>query len=109
MGTLRGSKAKIQVQEGIKPKLFKPRTVHNVLKAKVGTELDRLVKHGIITPIQFSDWAVPIVPVVKQWFNCSVRGLQVNSKQGVSFRVISPTKSRRFVLSIIWRKGILKA
>ena len=66
MGTLRGSKAKIQVQEGITPKSFKPRTVPYVLKAKVGTELDRLVKQGIITPIQFSDWAAPIVPVVKQ-------------------------------------------
>ena len=64
--TLRGSKSKIQVQEGITPKLFKPRTVPYVLKAKVGTEIDRLVKQGIITPIQFSDWAAPIIPVVKQ-------------------------------------------
>ena len=47
--------------------MFKPRTVPYVLKAKVGTELlDRLVKQGIITPTQFSDWAAPIIPVVKQ-------------------------------------------
>ena len=46
--------------------MFKPRTVPYVLKVKVGTELDRLVKQGNITPIQFSDWAAPIVPVVKQ-------------------------------------------
>ena len=46
--------------------MFKPRTVPYVLKAKVGTQLDRLVKQGIITLIQFSDWSAPIVPVVKK-------------------------------------------
>ena len=65
LGTLRGMKAKIQVQEGITQKFFRPRIPY-VLKAKVETELDRLVNQGIITPIQFSDWAAPIVPVVKQ-------------------------------------------
>ena len=28
--------------------------------------LDRLVAEGIIEPVQFADWAAPIVPVVKQ-------------------------------------------
>ena len=31
-----------------------------------GTELDRLEKEGIIEAVRFSDWAAPIVPVVKR-------------------------------------------
>lgn len=35
-------------------------------KAKVEAELDRLKKDGIIDPIQFADWAAPVVPMLKQ-------------------------------------------
>ena len=37
-----------------------------VFKEKVEAELDRLQSLGIISPVQFSRWAAPIVPVVKQ-------------------------------------------
>ena len=36
------------------------------LKEKVEKELERLVDLKIITPVSFSDWAAPIVPVIKQ-------------------------------------------
>ena len=35
------------------------------LRAKVEQELERLERLGIIKPVQFSDWAAPIVPIVK--------------------------------------------
>ena len=34
-------------------------------KQKVKQELERLKKQDVITPVLFSDWATPIVPVVK--------------------------------------------
>ena len=36
------------------------------LRDKVTRELDRLERLGIIEPVQFADWAAPIVPIVKQ-------------------------------------------
>ena len=36
------------------------------LKGKIEQELDRLVKQGVIEPNTFSEWAAPIVPVLKK-------------------------------------------
>ena len=41
------------------------------LKVKVGQELQQLEKQGIIMPVKFSDWAAPVVPVLKA--NGSIR------------------------------------
>ena len=65
LGTLKGTKAKIQVDPQASPKFFKPRSVPFVLREKVESELDRLQKEDIIEPVTFSEWAAPIVPVVK--------------------------------------------
>ena len=45
---------------------MKARPVPYALKAKVEKELDRLLSEGIISPVEFTEWATPIVPVVKQ-------------------------------------------
>ena len=45
---------------------MKARPVPYALKAKVELELDRLQSEGILSPVEFSEWAAPIVPVVKQ-------------------------------------------
>ena len=36
------------------------------MKARVDAELDRLQKAGIISPVKHSEWAAPVVPVVKK-------------------------------------------
>ena len=36
------------------------------MKGKIEKELDRLVEQGVIEPICYSEWAVPIVPVLKK-------------------------------------------
>ena len=36
------------------------------LRAKVEAEIKRLVNSGVLEPVKFSEWAAPVVPVVKQ-------------------------------------------
>ena len=44
---------------------FKPRPVPFALKEKIADELRRLEKIGVLEKVEFSDWATPIVPVLK--------------------------------------------
>ena len=66
LSTLRGTTAKIHVDSQATPKFFKPHSVPYILREMVEKELDRLLNEGIIEPVQFSDWAAPIVPIVKE-------------------------------------------
>jgi len=36
-----------------------------MMRAKIESELDHLLDEGIISPVEYSDWAAPIVPVLK--------------------------------------------
>ncbi|XP_061594943.1 uncharacterized protein K02A2.6-like [Cololabis saira] len=65
LGTWRGPPAKIYVKEGVAPKYYKPRPVPYAMRKKVEGELQRLTNQGIIEPVKFSEWAAPIVPVLK--------------------------------------------
>ncbi len=71
LGTIKGFKAKFNVKPDAQPKFFKSRSVPFTMKSLVETELNRLVSEKIISPVQSSQWAAPIVPVLKQ--NGSVR------------------------------------
>ena len=53
------------MEESEHPHFFKPRSVPLALKTKVEAELERLVEEGIVEPVNFSEWAAPIVPVMK--------------------------------------------
>ena len=66
LGTLKGVKLRLCVDPEATPRFFKPRSVPYAISGKVEKELERLEKLGIIEPIQFSRWAAPIVPVLKQ-------------------------------------------
>ena len=65
LGRMTNVKAKIFLNPEAQPRFCKPRSVPFALRAKVNSELERLEKAGVIEPVQFSDWAAPIVPVLK--------------------------------------------
>ena len=66
LGLLTGLKAKLHVKSDAIPKFCRARTVPFALKKPVEVALQKMEEQGIISPIQFSSWAAPIVPVVKQ-------------------------------------------
>nr|XP_055073117.1 uncharacterized protein K02A2.6-like [Misgurnus anguillicaudatus] len=66
LGTLSGLKAKILVNPEVSPRFCKARPLPFAMKAQVDAELDRLEKAGIISPVKHSEWAAPIVPVIKK-------------------------------------------
>ena len=66
LGTLQGHKVSIHVNSDAKPVFSKTRTLPYAYKAKVEQELDRLVKEGILEPVEFAEWASPIVAVLKK-------------------------------------------
>ena len=66
LGTMNSFKAHLHMKEGAKPKFCRPRPVPFAIKELVGRELDRLEEAGIVVKEDYSEWAVPIVPVPKR-------------------------------------------
>ena len=66
LGKLKNFQAHIHVDSQVSPKFCKPRPIPYAFKSLVEDELNRLSELGIITPVQFSEWAAPIVPVLKR-------------------------------------------
>ena len=66
LGTVQGAAAKIRMDPQVQPCFCRPRPVPYALCNKVKVELEQLEHNGVIEPVQFSDWAAPIVPVVKK-------------------------------------------
>ena len=65
VGLVRDTTATIYVDPTVTPVFCRPRPVPYALRSKVEAELDQLEQEGIIKPVQFAEWAAPIVPVVK--------------------------------------------
>ena len=65
LDTLKGNTAKLDVDPNAKLVFCKAGPVPFALRDRLDKELDRLEQSGIIAPIQFAEWAAPIVPVVK--------------------------------------------
>ena len=66
LGLIKSIKAKIHLDASCQPRFCKPRSIPYALRDRVEIELERLTKAGVIEATEFSDWAAPIVPVIKR-------------------------------------------
>lgn len=65
LGTLRGVQAKIHVSPDAVPRFIRPRSVPCAMRATVDEEINCLQKEQVIQPVEYSEWAAPVVPVLK--------------------------------------------
>ena len=65
LGSFKGRPAKIEVDPEATPRFCKARTLPYAMREKVEQEIDRLLAEGIIEPIEYADWAAPVVAVLK--------------------------------------------
>ena len=65
LGTVLGYEAKLVLKENAVPRFCKARPMPYAIKEKIEKELNKLVQEGILQPVELSEWAAPIVPVVK--------------------------------------------
>ena len=65
LGMLNGFKAKNFVDPSVSPRFCKARSVPYSMQILVDEKLDQLVKEKVIEPVEYADWAAPIVPVLK--------------------------------------------
>ncbi|KAL5267338.1 hypothetical protein ACHWQZ_G004399 [Mnemiopsis leidyi] len=65
VGEVVGYEAQLQLKDDHKPVFRKARTVPYALKEKIEETLDKMVEDKILTPVEHSQFASPIVPVLK--------------------------------------------
>ena len=65
LGQLKGVKATLHLKPEITPKFCKARSVPFAMKDRVDAQLQKLENQGIIEPVKYSEWAAPIVPILK--------------------------------------------
>ncbi|XP_049276455.1 uncharacterized protein K02A2.6-like [Rhipicephalus sanguineus] len=66
LGCCKGPPVKLYKKEGAVPRSLKARPVPFALRKAVSAEIDRLVQQGVLSPVSVSEWAAPVVPVVKK-------------------------------------------
>ena len=89
LGTVKGTSAKLHVDPQTWPRFYKPCPVPYAMQERVEREIGRLKQEGIFQPVEFSDWAAPIVPVLK------------NDGLSVSVEITSslPTRQQKWTLT----------
>lgn len=65
LGCYKPKTFKLYLKDNVKPVFCKPRLLPFTLKDKVSNEIDRLIDEKLLIPVETSDWATPVVPVVK--------------------------------------------
>ncbi|UYV79939.1 K02A2.6-like [Cordylochernes scorpioides] len=65
LGCLKDFTAKLYIKEETTPRFCKPGPVPFALKDKIEEQLNKMVEDNILIPVRNSEWATPIVPVLK--------------------------------------------
>lgn len=66
LGKFTGGTVGFRLREGARPVFLRARPLAYALREPVERALDQLERDGVITPVSCSDWATPIVPVMKK-------------------------------------------
>lgn len=66
LGTFKDLEVSFDLEESVSPRYCKARNVPYAMGAKVDAALDKLLEQDIIQPVSSSNWAAPIVPVLKE-------------------------------------------
>ena len=74
LGVFKNVKATLHVRPDTTPKFCKPRSVLFALREPIEKELDRLVQQGVLEKVEYSEWAAPIVAVMKPDGNVRICG-----------------------------------
>ena len=105
LGILEGVTAEIYVDPQ-KPRFHKARPIPYALKEKVDMELERLQREGVLEPAEFSQWAAPVVPVLKEDGSVRLCGDYRTTVNQVLERDSYPYRGLR-VYSAHWQGAIL--
>ena len=65
IGKIKSITGEYRLKDKAVPRYLKARNVPYALRDKVEEEIDLLVKEGVLSPVKSSEWATPIVPVLK--------------------------------------------
>lgn len=66
LGRFTGGTVGFRLRPDARPVFMRARPLAYALREPVERALDQLVRDGVITPVNTSDWATPIVPVMKK-------------------------------------------
>ena len=66
LGKIDGLSAKLYVKPSAQPKFCRARPAPFAIREKVEQKIDRQVEEGILEPVKFSEWATPVVPIIKK-------------------------------------------
>ncbi|XP_053967882.1 uncharacterized protein LOC128869366 [Anastrepha ludens] len=66
LGHYTGPPVTLQIDSAVPPVRLPPRRIPFAIKGFVEEEIGRLCCQGILEPVEYSDWATPIVPVVEK-------------------------------------------
>ncbi|XP_063366808.1 uncharacterized protein LOC134655287 [Cydia amplana] len=96
LGRYTGGEVSLRVREGARPVFLRARPLAYALREPVERALEQLERDGVITPVDSSDWATPIVPVVKT--DGTIRELHVGH--------LGIVKMKAVARSYVWWPGI---